>query len=67
MPVTPVKVPKTLADFMSAQTISDMQKVEDLLNALQRLKVQVNINGTSKIVNATIQISGDAALIVIAL
>lgn len=44
-----------------------MQRAEDLLNALQNLRVQITVNGTTQSANAVIQISGDQALIVVSL
>lgn len=67
MPVTPVKLPTDLAEFVRGSSRADIIKAEDLLNAFQNLKVQVTVNGTTRTVFATIQISGDSAILEIAL
>lgn len=67
MAVSPIELPKKLSDFVGTQAASDMMRAEQLLNALQNLRVQVTVNGTTQTANAVIQISGDAALIVITL
>ncbi len=59
----PVKTPKTLAEFASGQGMEDMQRIEDLINALMNLKVEVVIRGEARLGSASIQISGGAALI----
>ena len=40
-----------------------MQRIEDLLNALQQLQVRVTRNGTTQVVTGYIQISGKSAVI----
>lgn len=65
MAIQPIKLPKTLADYVGNKTVQDMQRAEDLLNALQNLKVQITVNGTTRSGNAVIQISGDQAVIVV--
>ncbi len=67
MAVNPIELPKKLSDFIGTGAASDMMKAEQLVNALQNLRVQVVVNGTAQTANAVIQISGDAALIVISL
>ncbi len=65
MGLQPITLPKNLSDFVGNQTASDMQRAQDLLNALQNLKVQITVNGTTRSGNAVIQISGDQAVIVV--
>jgi len=60
---TEVRLPKDLSSFLSGASSADIGKVEDLINALQNLKVQVTITGTNKTVSTTVQISGDSAVI----
>lgn len=67
MPVTPVSVPKDLAAFIKGASRDDIQKAEDLLNALQNLKIQVTVGGTTQTVVGTIQISGNVAILAITL
>lgn len=67
MAVTPIELPKKLSDFIGTGAASDLMRAEQLLNALQNLKVQVTVNGTTQTASAVIQISGDVALIVITL
>lgn len=62
-----IELPKQLADFIGSKAAADLQRAEDLLNALQNLRVQVTVNGSTQTAAAVIQISGDAALIVISL
>lgn len=59
----PITLPRDLASFVQGKSVADIQRMEDLVNALQNLKVQVSIAGTTKVVSATIQISGDSAVI----
>ncbi len=65
--MTPIKLPKNLAEFVGPQAADDMARAEELINALQNLRVQVTVNGTTQTVAAAIQISGESALIVIQL
>lgn len=67
MAVAPIKLPKDLASFVQGTAAADIVKMEQLLNALQNLRVQVSINGTTRVVQTSIQISGGAALISIQL
>lgn len=67
MAIVPVKLPKDLAAFVKGASAADIVRAEQLLNALQNLKVQISVNGTTQVAQATIQISGDSALISITL
>jgi len=63
--INPIKLPKDMADFVNGSASDGMQRAEDLLNALQNLKVQITVNGTTRSGNAVIQIAGDQAVIVV--
>lgn len=65
MTVADLKLPKTMQDFLSGKSAQDIARAEQILNALQTLKVQITVNGVPAV--GTIQISGEAALIVVEL
>lgn len=65
MALQPIKVPKSIKEFQSKGSDADLQHIEDLLNALQNLKVQVTVAGTTRVVSANIQFAGGAAVLVI--
>lgn len=65
MALRTVKLPKSLAELQSPSSDADLQHIEDLLNALQNLKVQVTIAGSTKVVAANIQFAEGSAIIVI--
>lgn len=62
MPTT-IKLPTDLSSFVSGAGADDIQKLQDAVNAFQSLKVTINIGGTSRTVNAAIQISGESAIL----
>lgn len=61
----PIKLPQTLAEFVSGVSRPDVIRVEQLANALQDLRVQVTVNGTTQTAVGYLQISGDSAIIVV--
>ncbi len=44
-----------------------IRESEDLLNALQNLKVQITVSGTTRTVTANIQFSGKSAVLIVEL
>lgn len=65
MAINPITVPKKISDFAGDGALEDMKRIEQLLNALQNLRVQLTVNGSTQVVSTSIQFSGDAALIVL--
>ncbi len=61
MELSPLTLPKNVADFQNGD--HDMQRIEDLLNALQKLQVRITRNGTTQVVTTYMQISGNTAVI----
>ena len=65
MATSPLKLPGTLPEFLSGDFLTDIKRAEQLLNALQNLRVQVTVNGTTQTAVGVIQISGDSALVIV--
>lgn len=61
----PLKLPKSIAELAAKGAEADLQRIEDLLNALQNLKVEISEAGTTRTVNATVQFSGNSAVLVL--
>ena len=59
------KLPKTLAEFSSPRFRAELVRAEKLLNALQNLKVQITVSGTTTNAVGNIQIVGETAIVVV--
>lgn len=59
------KFPRTARELDSPAFRQEMQRLERFLNAMQRLKVQINQNGGTTTADGVIQVIGDEAIIVV--
>lgn len=59
--------PANLADLLSPKRKADLQRAEDLVNALMQLKAEIRDSTGALVGNGTIQINGDAGILTIVL
>lgn len=62
-----LKVPKSIGELNSKSAEENLQRIEDLLNALQNLKVQITDSGGTRTTTANIQFSGKSAVLIVEL
>ncbi len=63
MSVKKITLPRNLAEFVRGFRSGEIERLENLVNALQNQKVQISVVGTNRVAVGTVQISKDAALI----
>lgn len=61
MALEPLKLPESLSELNKGD--HDLKRIEELLNALQRLQVRVTKDGATQVATGYIQISGSSAVI----
>lgn len=59
--------PRNLADLLTPQRQADLQRAEDLVNALMQLKAEIRDSSGTLVGSGTIQINKDAGILTIVL